>query len=569
MRARWVDAVWLFAFGAASAVWCLSAAARTGATFDEPFYVHAGMVNWRTGSNKLLMRAGTMPLPVNVQTFPAYLWERHRGRPFDLDPKSAAADLHAVLPVCRAANLAFWWLLLLYTMRLGRTFGGAWGGRLAVALAACDPNLLGHAALATTDVATLACVTALIYHFYHCYRPDAGWKRRVLVPGLLYGVALYAKVSVLAFGPQVMLVLGLWNLATAGALTPPEGSTWRGAVAHLWHATYQFRKDVVAIGLIGLATVFVLCGSDWGTEPTFIKWADGLPEGDLKRVMTPVSRELKIFTNAGEAIWHQIRHNFRGHGTYLLGEWHPRATPLYFPLALSMKVPVPVFALVLAALVVHPRRFLIPTGGLALMLLALSPTYRVQIGIRFVFPLIVLTYVTAAAAIARGWAEQAETPGVRAVPRWLVAALVAALAGTAAWAWPYGLSYFNQLWGGMPAGRGLLHDSNYDWGQGVPELRAWNEEHNGGRPLGVWYYGSDPDVNRAPLSKVPMSWHPVGTDDDARALCPSRYLAVGASVLDNNPAPKEAPAHAVSYEWARSRPVVARTPYFVIIRLRE
>jgi hypothetical protein len=562
MRARWVDALWLLVFGLASAAWCLTAATRLGATFDEPLYVKAGLVNWRTGSNKLLMRAGTMPLPVNVQTLPVYLWERHRGHEFD-----PLAELHTVLPVCRAMNLVFWWLLLVYSMRLGRTFGGAWGGRLAVAFVACDPNLLGHAALATTDIALVACMLVFIYHFYHCYQPDAGWRRRVLVPGLLYGLALTAKASALAFVPQVMLVLGLWNLAKAGVLTPPAGSSLRGKIAHLWHSTYQFRKDFIAIGLIGMATLFIYCGSDWGTEPTFIKWADGLPDGDLKRVMTPVSRELKIFTNAGEALWHQIRHNFRGHGTYLLGEWYQRATPVYFPLALTMKVPLPALVLLLAALVVHPRRLLIPIGGVALLLFAFTPNCRVQIGIRFMFPLMALAYITTAAALARGWAERSEGTATRAVPRWFVAALVLALVGTAVWVWPHGLSYFNQLWGGAPAGSQLLHDSNYDWGQGVPELRAWNDEHNGGRPLCAWYYGSDPDVDLAPLSRVQLSWEPVRTDDEARARCPSKYLAVSVAVLSSNPA--LTPMHKESLEWVRTRPVVARTTHFVIIQLRD
>ena len=245
MRGRWVDAAWLFAFGLASSVWCVTAAAQLGVTFDEPLYVKAGLVSWRTGSNKLLMRAGTMPLPVDVQTLPVYIWEQYRGCEFD-----PLADLHAVLPVCRAANLVFWWLLLLYALRLGRTFGGAWGGRLAVALVACDPNLLGHAALATTDIALVACMLVLIDHFHRNYRPGASWKRRVLLPGLLYGVALTAKASALAFGPQAMLVLGLWNLAKAGALTPPAGSSLRAKLVYQWHATYQFRKDLVAIGLI-------------------------------------------------------------------------------------------------------------------------------------------------------------------------------------------------------------------------------------------------------------------------------------------------------------------------------
>lgn len=558
MRGRWVDAVWLLAFGLASAWWCLAAGARLGVTFDEPLYVKAGLTSWRTGSNKLLMRAGTMPLPVDVQTLPVYLWERYRGAEFD-----PLLELHTVLPVCRAANLTFWWLLLVYTMRLGRTFGGAWGGRLAVALVACDPNLLGHASLATTDIALVACMLVLVYHFHHGYQPGAGWRRRVLVPGVLYGVALSAKASALAFGPQAMLVLGLWNLAKAGTLAAPAGSSLRGKLLHLWHATYQFRKDLVAIGLIGFVTLFAYCGCDWGTEPTFIKWADGLPDGDLKRTMTPVSRELRIFTNAGEALWHQIRHNMRGHGTFILGEWHSRATPVYFPLALTMKVPLPAIVLLLAAAVVHPRRLLLPTAGVALLLFAFTPNCRVQIGVRFVFTLMALSYISAAAAIASAWRDG----DVRSVPRWLAGALLALSAGTAAWVWPHGLSYFNQAWGGTPAGARLLHDSNYDWGQGVPELREWNDAHNGGSWLCVWYFGSDPDAAGAPLAPRNLSWLPISSGEDVKAQCPTRYLAVSAGLLSNNPAPT--PAHKAALEWVRTQEPVARTTHFNIYQLRD
>lgn len=560
MWGRWLDALWLIAFGAASSVWCLTAAARLGATFDEPLYVKAGLVSWRTGSNKLLMRAGTMPLPIDVQTLPVYIWERCRGAEFD-----PLLELHTVLPVCRATNLVFWWLVLAYSMRLGRTFGGAWGGRLAVALVACDPNFLGHAALATTDIALLACMLVLVYHFHHRYAPDAGWKSRVLVPGLLYGLAITAKASAMVFGAQAMFVLGLWNLAKAGALTPPVGTSVRHKAVHLWHATFPFRKDLVAIALVGFAFVFGYCGCDWGTEPTFIKWANGLPEGELKRAMVPLSHELKIFTNAGEALLHQIKHNIRGHGTYLLGTWHARATPAYFPLALSMKVPLPALVLLIAALVAHPRRLLLPTAGVALVLLAFTPNCRVQIGIRFVFVLMALTYITVGAAIARGWAEP--RPGGRAVPRWLVGALLAVLVGTATWVWPHGLSYFNQVWGGTPAGNVLLHDSNYDWGQGLPELRAWNAAHNSGGPLGLWYFGSDPDVIYPPLVWLQLSHEPLRPGGDVPYYCPARYLAVSAAILSNNPAPT--PEHKARLEWVKARVPVARTTHFFVYQVRD
>lgn len=562
MRGRWVDAVWLLVIGLASSVWCITSAARIGATFDEPFYVKAGLVSWRTGSNKLLMRAGTMPLPVDVQTLPAYLWEQQRGQEFD-----TVAELHTVLPVCRAANLVFWWLLLFYAMRLGRAFGGAWGGRLAVLIVACDPNLLGHAALATTDIALVTFMMVLIYHFYYCYVPTASWKRRVLVPGILYGIALAAKASTLAFGPQAMVVLALWNLAKAGVLTPPPSSSLIGKFVHWWHATYQFRKDIVAIGLIGLATLFTYCGCDWGAEPTFIKWADQLPDGDLKRAMVPLSHELKIFTNAGEGLLQQIKHNVRGHGTYLLGQWYDRATPAYFPLALSMKVPLPVIVLLLAALVVHPWRLLVPVGIIALMLFLLTPNYRVQIGIRFVFLLMALAYITVAVAIARGWTARAADGVSRVVPRPLVAILLTALVGSACWSWPNGVGYFNQAWGGSDAGQSLLHASNTDWGQGLPELREWNDAHNSGAPLSVWYYGSDPDVFRPPFVCLNLSWEPLRGEGDVRDICPTRYLAVGIAILHNNPAPT--PPHAERLAWLRKQKPIARTTEFVIYQMRE
>lgn len=558
MRGLWLDLLWLLAFCTASSVWCVAAAAKLGATFDEPFYVNAGLVSWRTGSNKLLMRAGTMPLSVDAQTLPIYLWEKQRGAEFD-----PLWDLHTVLPICRVMNLPFWWLALLYTMRLGRTFGGVWAGRIAVALVACDPNLLGHAALATTDIPLLACMLVLVYHFHHCYAPTANWKRRILVPGLCFGLAVLAKASAMVFGVQAMLVLGLWNLARAGVLTPPENSTvWR-KVVHIWRETYQFRKDIFVIVIVGFTFVFAYCGCDWGPEPTFIKWADKLPEGQLKNTMVPLSRELKIFTNAGEALMQQIKHNIRGHGTYLLGQWHNRATPEYFPVALTMKLPLPVIALLLAVVVIHPRRLLIPVGGVALLLFAFTPNCRVQIGIRFVFTLMALAYITAAVAIARAWSE----PGSRVVPRWFVGACLVALAGTSAWIWPHGLSYFNQAWGGIRAGSTLLHDSNYDWGQGLPELREWNAKNNDNSPLAVWYFGSDIDIAKPPFVWVHLSHEPLRGDADASEVCKTKYLAVSAAILSNNPAPT--PQHKARLEWVRTQQPVARTTHFLIYQLRE
>src|SRR5947209_6991286 len=137
---RRLDVAWLLVWGALSSAWCLSAARDLSVAFDEPNYLRWGVSSWRTGSNWELMKAGTMPLSVDVEYLPIYLWERARGEPFDLD-----RDFHTVLPYARAMNLVFWWLLLVYGMLVARTFGGDWAGRFAVVLIATEPSLLGHA----------------------------------------------------------------------------------------------------------------------------------------------------------------------------------------------------------------------------------------------------------------------------------------------------------------------------------------------------------------------------------------------------------------------------------------
>ena len=546
----------MLAFGLASSVWCLTASAREGVTFDEPFYIKAGLESWRTGSNKLLMRAGTMTLPVDVQTLPIHLWEQFAGEKYRTDD-----DLPIVLPVARAANLLFWHVLLLYALRLGQTFGGTWGGRLAVALTACDPNLLAHASLATTDIAIAACVLVLVYHFWHGL--DGSWVRRILVPGLCYGLAIQAKVSGLVFGMDAMVVLGLWRLAATGQLTPPAEANWRGKLNHVWHATHPLRRDLAWITLIALVLVFGYTGSDWSAEASFIKWADKLPDSNLKTVMKPISHHLQIFPNAGEALLNQFKHNIRGHDTYLLGEWYPGATKPYFPLALTMKLPIPVFVLLGAVLVIHPRSLWSPIGALALLLLVLSPNYRVQIGIRFMFPMVVLGYIALAAAIAHGWATSRHG---RSVPRWLVAALIVALAATSVWVWPQGLSYFNQMWGGPEAGPHLLHESNCDWGQGLPELRDWCAAE-GEALIAVWYYGMDPDIAHSPFAHVPLDRLPHGGDPQRIvAMCgKNRYLAVSVGCFCLNV--QITPNFRSTIQWVRTQTPVARTSCFFIYRL--
>jgi hypothetical protein len=555
---RLLDWLWLLAWGVASSVWCVTAAGQLGATFDEPFYVRHGLDHWRTGSYAGLMKLGTMPLPVDATTLPLYLWERWQGTSFDPD-----GDLERLLPVARLGTLLFWWLLLIYGRLAGRQLAGPWGGRLAVALLACEPSLLAHAGLATTDIALTACVLALVYHFRT--GRTAGWPRRVGLPAFWFGAAVLAKASALAFGPLCLLAVELerlWRERAASWSRDAERSVGgpRSALASWLHELRPLRRDAVQILAIGFALAFVYIGSDWRPQASFVKWAHKLPEGTTGRSMVWVAENLRVFPNAGEGLVRQMRHNVHGHGCYLLGQAHARAMWYYFPVLFTIKLSVPLLLLPLVLLAVRWRSLLNWAVAAAAVLLVFSLTCRVQIGIRLLLPLVVLAVIGLTAALVQTC--QAAGPGWR---RRLLVGVAAGCVGWTGWAaldvWPHGLCYTNELWGGTERGYLLVSDANYDWGQGMKELARWQQEQ-GVSNLDVWYFGSDPMYKRLPVRLLPLHILPIRRPEDVLAHVRGRYLAVSTTVLYGGLLDGEAQRQAVAF--LRARQPVARTTTFLI-----
>jgi hypothetical protein len=566
-KERWFDWLWLLAWGVASSAWCVGAAWQLGATFDEPIYLARGLERWRTGSHSGLMQLGTMPLPVDLDTLPLYLWERWHGTP--LDPEN---DLPRVLPWARVGTLLFWWLLLLYARLAGRQLAGPWGGRLAVALIACEPNFLAHASLATTDIAVTACLLALVYHFRT--GRDGGWVRRVGLPAFWFGAAVLAKASGLVFGPLCMLVVELERLARAGDFRTAEGG-WKGRLRQVFARLQPFRRDVTRIVLLGLALAFVYCGCDWRPERTFVAWSRQLPAGTKRSVMVWLADHLRIFSNAGEGLIRQVKHNVRGHGVFLLGRGQPRSIWYYFPVALTIKLTLPLLILPLVLAALRPRALLNWAWLAAMGLLVFSLTCRVQIGIRLVLPLVAFGIVGLAAAsvhACRGWRERAGGQQAGGSGRPARVHPFAALVGgglvwtavAAASVWPHGLCYVNELWGGTANGYRRLSDSNYDWGQGLRELAAWSRRHGVGS-LDVWYFGTDPRFRSPPFHHLPLHGLPLGRPEDVVNWVGGRYLAVSTTLLYGMAI--SSPAHRQAVAFLRARRPTARTTTFFIFDL--
>jgi hypothetical protein len=494
-----------------------------------------------------------MPLPADLDTLPLYLWERWHGVTFD-----PVRDLDSLLPSARACTLVFWWLLLFYARLAGRSLAGPWGGRLAVALLAFEPCLLANASLATTDVALTACVLAFAYHFRA--GRDRGWFRRTAVPAFWFGVCLLAKASGLIYAPVCMFVIEAERLGRLGALAGLRSGRLRERFRAAWAAFRPLRRDATWVAVGGLALAFVYCGCDWQTQPAFVEWAHHLPEGPFANGMVWLADHLRIFSNAGEGIVRQIKHNLHGHGTFLLGHSDLRSLWYYFPVLLTIKLSVPFLLAPLLLALLRPRALLNWAALTAAALLVLSLNFKVQIGVRLVLPLVALAAVGLAAAAVEAW--RGLPAGAR---RRLFAGGVAAgllwTVGAAARVWPHGLCYANELWGGTERAYRWISDANYDWGQGLPELARW-QRRQGIEHLAVWYFGSDPAVEREPLRHVPLHALPLKRPEDVLAKVRGQYLAASTTLLLGSPMALEGHRQARALLLNR-RPIARTTTFFI------
>jgi 4-amino-4-deoxy-L-arabinose transferase-like glycosyltransferase len=296
---------------------------------------------------------------------------------------------------------------------------------VAVFLFTFLPPVLGHAGLATNDMALTALLGAAFVTGWQ-WLEDPTWKR-ALCFGLCSGLMVLAKFSCLVFFPVVvaLILAPSWRAARAlGARLPTLALAVAAACLIIW-AGYRF---------------------SFGMEPNA-----GV------RLPAPA-----LFTGLHD----QWQHNEGGHPSYLLGERSFTGFWCYFEIALAYKTPLAFLILLGSGAVVAfraPRRF--PRLPLPLVFasafLLVGLISRITIGVRHILPVYIGFAIVAAAAVVRGL----ETAEHRRWRQAALATLVAWLAASSLLAHPDYLPYFNELAGGQP--EKILVDSDLDWGQDI------------------------------------------------------------------------------------------------------
>jgi 4-amino-4-deoxy-L-arabinose transferase-like glycosyltransferase len=430
----------------ASLLLMLGSARRASMTVDEAHYIGVGRYLAEKGDWGLKGALLHPPLPYYLNSVllagvpvSDSAWaaphQDDRGRAL---VRSLPGDRVLLLTRLPTILLTLALFLILY-IEANRAFGGV-AALFALLLAAFEPNLLAHGALATPDLPVTALAFLAAARFRRLReKPDAG---NVLLAGTALGLALLSKYSAL------LLVLALPIAALA------DGAGRR----------FFFRVPLV------LLAAFVVVHAAYAPR---LLHGGGSPFGSM---LLPPPYE--------DGVRYQARAN-QGHHAFFMGQISDRGWRAYYPVAFLVKTPLPFLLLAAAGagLLVRRRR----RGDLAWLLvppllffLFFVFASRINIGVRYVLPAHPFLAALGGLAAASAW------EGGRRF-RAAVAALALWYALGTGIAYPHFLSYFNEAAGGPEGGARLLADSNIDWGQDLPGLR----DFLGGRSAYLAYFGND------------------------------------------------------------------------------
>lgn len=414
---------------------------------------------------------------------------------------------------------------------------------LALIMLASVPPILGHAALATLDVAAAATTLFALY-----------WLQRWIVSGRWRHATLFGFTTGLAFGTKFSSIpfisLGLAVLAGArlvrgdlggrsglllrssldrdgGALrqgahdsrgrTPSSRgpaftpTAWLGGLALA--IVVGFVPIVMAYGIHSADPKLVTRRFDWAISYLFKGggWAYDLATAVATHVWLP--RAFKLFFEGVVAL---KAHNDAGHVSFLLGHVRSNGWWYFYLVALAVKTPLPLLVTGPIGLGLMTRDGwrernlwrLAPLPLFAAMLIFASAYSRINIGIRHVLVLYPFLALGAAYLLARLWRALAtvSNPRIANIGRAVIVVLVGWQISLLWTAFPDYLPYFNET---VAHPQQVLVDSDLDWGQDLRRLESALAELKV-RQLSLAYLGTA-DLAREPLPPLTrlQPGHPV------------------------------------------------------------
>lgn len=465
-------------------------------TYDEPFHIASGM-EWLDKGLYTYERQHPPLARVATAIGPYLMGFRSHSLATATEEGNAillaGGNYQKNLLLARLGNLPFLILACavvhLWARRWFTKASGLWALLLFLSL----PPILGHAALATLDMACAATLSAALYQLMR-WLENPIWQRSVGL-GAALSLTLLTKFSSIGFLAACIAVgAAYYVIVSAG----DRSNMYR-----------QFRSRIgPALITVGCALVFLWAGYRFSLTPLSVQVGahpsiDSRTEGHplIRHIAYTISELPLPLTPFIGGIVQVYEHNQHGHDSYLLGEYRNNGWWYFFPVVVAVKTPIGFLLLCCAGMVATLWRLRVTpwqqslTALFAIAIFLFCLTSRIDLGVRHILSIYPLLALMAGQAVCHAFSHQ----------RWrIMAAASVVIVGTVvadSWlASPDYLAYFNQFAGGHP--EDILVESDLDWGQDLQRLGE-RLKSLGATEVSLRYFGTAP-LESAGLPKYRM-----------------------------------------------------------------
>jgi Dolichyl-phosphate-mannose-protein mannosyltransferase len=471
-------------------------------TFDEPTHLTAGYSYWLKNDYRLDPENGdwparwaALPLVLLRPTFPENAaWKQADvGRASEEFLYHSGNNSDRIVLLGRSMMAVVGAGLCLLIFFCSNRLFGAIGGLISEVLAVFDPNLLAHSALITADVTATFFFTAATWSFFQLLQSLN--KRWFVITALSWSGLFLAKMSAPAFF-LVAVILATLSVLSREPMTI-RFTCFDRQVAAFW------RKLGLVIGLAG-ALVAIVVATIWASyalrfspfdqsEPARqvwnVRWQACLSDHTTLENMISFARDHHLLPEAylyGFAFTNKSAMN---RPAFLDGEWSNTGFASFFPRAFLYKTPIPLLLLLITAVIAGSLRWrnawknsgggvigrdlqrLSPIWALVLVYGTFALTSYLDIGHRHLLPIYPAIFIGCGACTYFFRAQSGKAVAIFAGAMLCWQVIESLLLR------PDYLTYFNQLAGGPKNGYKHLVDSSLDWGQDLPALKTWLDQH--------------------------------------------------------------------------------------------
>ena len=497
-------------------------------TFDEPQHLTAGFSYWIRNDFRLDPENGN--LPARWAAIPLLFGNTQFVSPHDTDWQQAdegktahqflyelGNDPARMIAQARLMMSFFGLALCLLVYRIAREFFGVLGALIAETLIAFDPNFLAHSALVTSDVPAAFFFTAAIWSCWRLFQEIS--PARFAMAALNLSGLFLTKFS----APILLPVVGTVSLLQIASPSGIAVCSCRIRVQFIekWQKTCAIAATWL---LLAITIVFAIWLSfsfryaAWsdnilGHDEDGWQWSYVLENHGALENAISFARVHHLLPEGYLYGLAYVQKHEDDRPAFLDNHWSLVGFSSFFPLAFLYKTPLPLLCLTLLALGTaltkrdRWRSSILQFFLFVLVYAAFAFRTQLNIGHRHILPIYPALFIGCGAI----------TLLLQKRLRIVFAGAIAVLLCWEVWeslaVRPNYLAYFNQIAGGPKNGYQHLVDSSLDWGQDLPDLKSWLDDHASivnKKPTYLGYFGAaDPAWYGIDAKRVPEN-HPSG-----------------------------------------------------------